>query len=469
MLSVEEERPSRRSRAAPALAAVGLLALSAAVSRQSGAREDSGPSSAASSLAARDGGDAEPAAESPAQATLSLRLRSEGYVPLSAAVAWYPWDYIVEPHKSTTLAVEGCDASADATYSWTVVHHSPEHPELPTSVVQLDTESGCEVKAKFTAASQMHKATVSLTRGDGATSEHTFELMCKYVRREIRDLTVADRTAYFRAMSTVAKLDLATGIARYGSKFVNLEYFAVKHIHTQECSPFHGGLSFLTAHAAFTLELEQSLQAIDPSVAQPYWDYTKDEKLYGSDWGYESPLFQPDWFGNIQSNESVDYIIADGWFAHTPVPTNRSRPVHNSYGRITTSINNDPSQYVTRAHEFCGIPVDMPLPGCKEMTGCLTTDNLVDLHYCLEDELHGDLHAILGGAWDCGVSIERITAISNETLYQQQLGRIGCKARARCVFTCLSNGGAEGSVTSAHVVARGSVKSAHVARRRNMR
>ena len=101
----------------------------------------------------------------------------------------------------------------------------------------------------MTAVSTMHKVAIDLARGDGATSQHTIEVMCKYVRREIRDLTESDRERYFRAMAAVAKTDLETGIARYGTKFVNLEYFAVKHIHTQECSPFHGGLSFLTGSA----------------------------------------------------------------------------------------------------------------------------------------------------------------------------------------------------------------------------
>ena len=152
-------------------------------------------------------------------------------------------------------------------------------------------------------------------------------------------------------------------------------------------------------------------------------------RRYGNDWGASSPIFRSDWFGRVESNESEGYVINEGWFAYTPVPTNRSRPVHNSYGRITTSINNDPSQYVTRSHQFCGMPVNMPLPGCKEMVGCLTTNNLVDLHYCLEDELHGDLHAILGGAWDCGVPITRVTPISKNSLFQEQLGRMGCKAK----------------------------------------
>ena len=42
------------------------------------------------------------------------------------------------------------------------------------------------------------------------------------------------------------------------------------------CTPWHNGKVFFTSHAAFALEMEQSLQAIAPSIALPYWDYTID-------------------------------------------------------------------------------------------------------------------------------------------------------------------------------------------------
>jgi hypothetical protein len=100
--------------------------------------------------------------------------------------------------------------------------------------------------------------------------------MCKYVRRELRDLTDSDREAYFSAMEVIAKVAEHEGKATYGNKFKNLAYFAQKHIHGPGCSPYHGGLSFVTAHAAFTLELDQALQLVAPSVATPYWDYTID-------------------------------------------------------------------------------------------------------------------------------------------------------------------------------------------------
>ena len=271
-----------RRHAAPALAAVALVALAFALSSPRDVRDTSTsalltvPGSASTqqqqssgdgalqqatsgiqqgtgdeqqqpqqtqSEGADQGADSAPDAV-PAYETLSLRVSADGYNPLDQAASWYPWDYIAEPHKTTHLAVVDC--SSDAVYSWAVTHHAAGYP---TPVRTLSDSTGCEVKLVMTAVSTMHKVAIDLARGDGATSQHTIEVMCKYVRREIRDLTESDRERYFRAMAAVAKTDLETGIARYGTKFVNLEYFAVKHIHTQECSPFHGGLSFLTGSA----------------------------------------------------------------------------------------------------------------------------------------------------------------------------------------------------------------------------
>ena len=138
--------------------------------------------------------------------------------------------------------------------------------------------------------------TVHLTKINGQGQSETFVsvVICKYVRREIRSLTEEDRERYFAALEVVAKTDFVEGQAKYGSKFVNLEYFAVKHINGLGCSPYHGGTSFVTAHAAFTLQLEQALQSVDPMVSQPYWDYTIDSMLYDINWE-RSPLFARDW------------------------------------------------------------------------------------------------------------------------------------------------------------------------------
>ena len=54
------------------------------------------------------------------------------------------------------------------------------------------------------------------------------------------------------------------------------------------CTPFHGAASFLTAHAAFSLELEAALQSVEPSTACHYWDVSIDDHLYGARWASSS-------------------------------------------------------------------------------------------------------------------------------------------------------------------------------------
>lgn len=44
---------------------------------------------------------------------------------------------------------------------------------------------------------------------------------------------------------------------------------------------YHAGTQFLTAHASFSLMMENSLQMINPRVSLPSWDYMIDAATYG--------------------------------------------------------------------------------------------------------------------------------------------------------------------------------------------
>ncbi|KAH8098158.1 hypothetical protein JL720_1086 [Aureococcus anophagefferens] len=76
---------------------------------------------------------------------------------------------------------------------------------------------------------------------------------------------------------------------------------AAKHSHGPGCSPFHGGVSFFTAHAAFTLQLDASLRAVDAELRAPtpYWDFTIDGAAFGArPYGWNaSSVFADDYFG----------------------------------------------------------------------------------------------------------------------------------------------------------------------------
>lgn len=53
----------------------------------------------------------------------------------------------------------------------------------------------------------------------------------------------------------------------------------------------------MTSHIALTLMFEQSLQAIDPSIAVPYWDFTVEGTFYNGPDFRQSMVFSDDWFG----------------------------------------------------------------------------------------------------------------------------------------------------------------------------
>lgn len=66
------------------------------------------------------------------------------------------------------------------------------------------------------------------------------------------------------------------------------------------CDHWHDGAGFVTSHIALTLLFEQSLQAINPSIAVPYWDFTIEGTFYEGPFFRESGVFASDWFGTAR-------------------------------------------------------------------------------------------------------------------------------------------------------------------------
>jgi hypothetical protein len=148
------------------------------------------------------------------------------------------------------------------------------------------------------------------------------DVMCKYVRREIRQLTTSDRERYFAAVQIFHTLDATSGRKSYGAKFTNYAESVQKHLQRMTldgCTPFHGYDTFLTAHEAFVLEFEQSLQAIDVRISAPYWDYTIDSTLYGhsANIATKSVLFSSDWFGPLDNSATGD-VLTSTYFSNLP-------------------------------------------------------------------------------------------------------------------------------------------------------
>lgn len=68
----------------------------------------------------------------------------------------------------------------------------------------------------------------------------------------------------------------------------------------------HRSPSFLPWHRRFLIQFEQALQAVDPSVTLPYWDWTVDRTVTASLWA-------PDFLGG--TGRARDGQVAEGPFA----------------------------------------------------------------------------------------------------------------------------------------------------------
>lgn len=70
---------------------------------------------------------------------------------------------------------------------------------------------------------------------------------------------------------------------------------------TKDCDHWHQGAGFVTSHMTLTLMFEQSLQAVNPAVSVPYWDFTLESTFFGSSDFRTSGVFADDWFGEAST------------------------------------------------------------------------------------------------------------------------------------------------------------------------
>ena len=145
-------------------------------------------------------------------------------IPLSGN---YNWSTIVEPYRLTWLEVQ--KPVHGLTYKWYVdgeyigeganVTNSFQSPE---GEIQL-----LEVKG--------YLAGVQVSEGQK-------EVMCKYVRREIRALLAQDRVAFFQAVAIMQRVPTAVGQALYGKNYHSKDYFNRIHLYfggAQDCDHWH--------------------------------------------------------------------------------------------------------------------------------------------------------------------------------------------------------------------------------------
>ena len=104
-------------------------------------------------------------------------------------------------------------------------------------------------------------------------NKHALFCVKRYVRRELRDLTVGDREAFLDAAATLWKVSTKKGRTElgYSDSYRDINSLAIIHndlAGNTICDHLHGvgGYNFLTGHVALNNMLEQSMQAVDPAV-----------------------------------------------------------------------------------------------------------------------------------------------------------------------------------------------------------
>ncbi|KAH8094992.1 hypothetical protein JL720_2261 [Aureococcus anophagefferens] len=355
--------PPRSSRRLQVVVGLGLGAAGAVASLRRGSPGATLPALASSAAAARP---LYLPASAYGLATASAYETSLG-IPIGDGL--YEYENLVEMHQWTTLALSAdvdLDASAWAGVHWSVPGTTGDEgpsPKGQTLTVKFDVAGvhAVVIRAAFDAVQ--------------GTNLSAFTVTAKYVRRELRDLTAADRNAYFSALHTLYATTQDAGELRYGPDFKSAAWFVRMHLYgaaQRDCDHWHDDAGFLTHHVGVTMLMERSLQAVDASVCSHYWDYTIDaERAYGNaTYVYtESELFDPDWFGPAVPHHP-DHVVDEGRWAYTPVLG------------------------VYRADNF--------LPRCSEFQKLLLLgyNSVGKLFSELNGALHGSVHIMLGGSWD---------------------------------------------------------------------
>lgn len=325
----------------------------------------------------------------------------------------YPWlqetgRFLVEPNRVSNLAVQGNPDGHDVTWAISRLNEISEEWEPDITI------KGTHVNVTFPAVGH-YKITVQKLSVEDATliSAVSGELICRYVRRELRALNDHEREQFFASVQIMMDHNFSLGQAKYGSRYRPLDFFSLKHLALaadRKSDKMHDGMGFLTNHLALSLEFEDALQAIYPNLALPYWDFTIDSYevnvTHNGNWDslWEGIVWSPQWFGLANPD---NHTVTEGRWAWTKVSNAKdlNSSVHNAYGYMRAPWNVNKSPYVTRGHQLCGASAfDFDgFPTCdthlKYVDETFTT--WYDWVWGASYAPHGPVHVVIGGTQNC--------------------------------------------------------------------
>jgi len=236
-----------------------------------------------------------------------------------------------------------------------------------------------------------------------------------YVRREIRALTSADLEATMDAMFTLWGTSDADGQDLYGEEYLSSKYLTEMHYFNaawKDGDHIHEGNGFLLQHVKMSNLFEKAIQAVNPSVSLPYWDFTIEKENNMP--VMHSPIFSDDMFGNFTwpehltsgytyaSDLVVDGRISSGrWkdLKAEKVDTEKFASLASGYGYLRAPWNMNPSPYVSRFTSDYQIGIS--LPSCSSHYGILQSNSMTSMFYNIANSPHATTHSLIGGIYGC--------------------------------------------------------------------
>ena len=132
----------------------------------------------------------------------------------------YPWlndipgSQLVEPMKQTLLKLGGSAVErTDVTYNWTfpvLLSNSSENAHTDEYIVLIPEVGTYPITV------------MAINAQNEVVAKHSTILICKFVKREIRSLTTADRNRFLDAAAALWSNSQEQGVEKYGNKFTSI-------------------------------------------------------------------------------------------------------------------------------------------------------------------------------------------------------------------------------------------------------
>lgn len=335
----------------------------------------------------------------------------------------YPYTGVIEPYADMYIKIidDGAENSGKYYHKFTIC--ADYDATISVNSDSVITESQCvegydsDTIINFACTPLYSNYTVTIEQYDAETDEPNGEtvdggFMCMYVRREFRSLTADDLEKTMDAMYAMWDISEEEGQELYGDSYHNYAYLLEFHYFNAawiDSDHIHEGNGFAPQHFKMSNIFEKSMQAVEPSISLPYWDFTIEASQNISVW--DSPLFTPDTFGTLgypnndtwgwlfESNDIDDGKIFDGRWAYLEAEENSNFPeLDYAYGYVRAPWNMNPSKYITRYTS-----VDKDLPSCSSHYTLLEYSSITDFLHQIPYAAHASTHGVIGGVFGCDV------------------------------------------------------------------